>query len=83
MTTPGFASVTGKRTRSLTKQEKDDVADIIIDERPGPVEVEEPPSVNDRTCPSQEPAPAAYYSRKGTNGGQMPLSQQRQCRISA
>lgn len=38
-----------KTTPVLTSaQEKEDVTDIIIDERPAPVEVDEPPSVHDR-----------------------------------
>jgi hypothetical protein len=30
------------------QQEKDEVTDIVIDEAPTPVEIEEAPSVNDR-----------------------------------
>ena len=39
-------------THMLTvQQDKDEVADIVIDEAPAPVEIDESPSVSDRESP--------------------------------
>jgi hypothetical protein len=38
------------------QQAKDDVADIVIDEAPAPVEIDESPSVSDRESPLHLPS---------------------------
>ena len=35
----------------IIQQDKDEVADIVIDEAPAPVEIDESPSVSDRKSP--------------------------------
>ena len=35
----------------IVQQDKDEVADIVIDEAPAPVEIDESPSVSDRKSP--------------------------------
>jgi hypothetical protein len=51
-------------TQMLTvQQDKDEVADIVIDEAPAPIEIDESPSVSDRKSTIQSPLDVLYINQ--------------------
>jgi hypothetical protein len=44
----------------IVQQDKDEVADIVIDEAPAPIEIDESPSVSDRKSANYSPLDVLY-----------------------
>jgi hypothetical protein len=47
----------------IVQQDKDEVADIVIDEAPAPIEIDESPSVSDRKSAIQSPLDVLYMNQ--------------------